>query len=341
MTEVRNRVSGLASPGDSAADKQRRLGDLLDRQGRAQSHLTHLEGVRDRLKEKCTASEEAVVEQEALLVDLADQVREAKLATKTPPESDDGSAESAVDSDLKSRADDDMADEAEEPLLPTDYGAVHTQGNMRRMVAKAKSAPFIANNMDQTREFWDNLTPESHELLTQCMKAEQAARPQDTPVGNDPAPRDAEGWVLVSGKKESRLAQLGSSHKSTKDKVISFDKCCARSLVSGKGQSSPKLSFSGSRPCVSAQSAPGPFVEVAGSPLPELVKEAFSDPDFQRQVRGLEAMLRVRERSCRIPSCGSRTPTVTVTLQMVLKAFALRLESVVSTPEVWRLSRRE
>ena len=33
MTEVRNRVSGLASPGDSAADKQRRSGDLLDRQG--------------------------------------------------------------------------------------------------------------------------------------------------------------------------------------------------------------------------------------------------------------------------------------------------------------------
>ena len=28
MTEVRNRVSGLASPGDSAADKQRRSGDL-------------------------------------------------------------------------------------------------------------------------------------------------------------------------------------------------------------------------------------------------------------------------------------------------------------------------
>ena len=54
MTEVRNRVSGLASPGDSAADKQRRLGDLLDRQGRAQSHLTHLEKVRDRLQEKYT-----------------------------------------------------------------------------------------------------------------------------------------------------------------------------------------------------------------------------------------------------------------------------------------------
>ena len=40
MTEVRNRVSGFASPGDSAEDKQRWLGDLLDRQGRAQSNLT-------------------------------------------------------------------------------------------------------------------------------------------------------------------------------------------------------------------------------------------------------------------------------------------------------------
>ena len=152
MTEVRNRVSGLASPGDSAADKQRKLRDLLDRQGRAQSHLTHLEGVRDRLKEKYTASEEAVVKQESLLVDLADQVRKAKLPTKTPPESDNG-AESAVDFDLKSRSDDDMAEEAEEPLFPTKYEAENTQGNKGRMVAKATSAPFIANNMDQTREF--------------------------------------------------------------------------------------------------------------------------------------------------------------------------------------------
>ena len=76
------------------------------------------------------------MKQEALLVDLADQVREAKLATKTPLASDNGGAESAVDSDLKSRADDSMA---EEP----------------RGANKAKSAPFNANNMDQTREFWD------------------------------------------------------------------------------------------------------------------------------------------------------------------------------------------
>ena len=89
----------------------------------------------------------------------------------------------------------------------------------------------------------------------------------------------------------------------SKIKDKSFGKFCARSLVFGQGQSSPKLSFSGSRSCVSAQSAPGPFVEVAGSSLPELVKEAFSDPVFQRQVRGLEAMLCVRERSCWKPSC--------------------------------------
>ena len=88
---------------------------------------------------------------------------------------------------------------------------------------------------------------------------------------------------------DTGLSELGSSHKSIKDKDISFGKFCVRSLV-------------GSRSCVSAQSAPGPFVDVAGSSLPELVKEAFSDPDFQRQVRGLEAMLRVRESLCRKPS---------------------------------------
>ena len=80
---------------------------------------------------------------------------------------------------------------------------------------------------------------------------------------------------------------------------MSVGKFCARSLFSGKEQTFffrfPVLRFT--------QGAPGPFVEVAGSSLPELVKEAFSDPDFQRQVRGLEAMLRVRERSCRKPSC--------------------------------------
>ena len=76
-----------------------------------------------------------------------------------------------------------MAEEAEKPLFHTEFEAEHTQGSKRRMVAKAKSAPFISNNMDQTREFWDNLTPESRELLTQCMQAEQAARSQDTPVG--------------------------------------------------------------------------------------------------------------------------------------------------------------
>ena len=80
------------------------------------------------------------MKQEALFVDLADQVREAKLSTKTLPESANGGAESAVDSDLKSRVDEDTAEEAEEPLFPSDYGGQQTQGNKRRMVAKAKSA---------------------------------------------------------------------------------------------------------------------------------------------------------------------------------------------------------
>ena len=36
----------------------------------------------------------------------------------------------------------------------------------------------------------------------------------------------------------------------------------------------------------------------------ELVKEAFSDPSFLQQVRGLEAMLRVRERAVAHPDAG-------------------------------------
>ena len=56
MTEVRNRVSGLPSPGDPAADKQRKLGDLLDRHCRALSHLIHLQGVRDKRREQLTAA---------------------------------------------------------------------------------------------------------------------------------------------------------------------------------------------------------------------------------------------------------------------------------------------
>ena len=140
--------------------------------------------MRDKRREQLTASEEAVLKQEALLVDLTDQVREAKLATNTPPESDNGGAKSAVDSDLKSRADDDMAEEPEEPLFPTSWDSETTQRNKRRMVAKAKSAPSIANNMDQTREFCDNLTSESRDLLQQCMQADRAARSQETPVGS-------------------------------------------------------------------------------------------------------------------------------------------------------------
>ena len=177
---------------------------------------------------------------------------------------------------------------------------------------------------------------ESRELLTQCTQAEQAARSQDTPVGFGPARGDAEGWILVSREKKSRLAQLGSSHKSVKDKDISFGKFCARSLVFGKGQRSPKLPFTGSRSCVSAQSAPGPFVEAAGSPLPELVKEAFSDPDFQRQVCSAYVNAHVGT----LPVVLRKMPMVIVMLHLVLKAVALLLESVVSLLEVWRLSTR-
>ena len=41
---------------------------------------------------------------------------------------------------------------------------------------------------------------------------------------------------------------------------------------------------------------------MAGSSLPELVREAFSDPVFQRHVGGLEAMLRVREGGVSAPA---------------------------------------
>ena len=99
------------------------------------------------------------------------------------------------------------------------------------------------------------------------------------PWGDDPAPGDTEGWVLVSRKNKSRLAQLGSSHQSTRDKDISFGKFCARYLISGMGQSSPKLFwFPGL--CVSAQSAPGLFVNVTGSALPVAACDPLVEEEF-------------------------------------------------------------
>ena len=114
MDEVRNRVSGLAFPVDSAADKQWKLGDLLDRQTKAQRQLVHLQCVRDKRVEQLSAAEETLAKQEAYIVELTEQVRVAKLATKTPPESEVG-VESAVDSDLKSHADESMAVEGLNP----------------------------------------------------------------------------------------------------------------------------------------------------------------------------------------------------------------------------------
>ena len=53
-------------------------------------------------------------------------------------DSENGGAEFVVDSDLKSQAGESMADEPNALLFPPEYEAEHTQGNKRRMVAKAK-----------------------------------------------------------------------------------------------------------------------------------------------------------------------------------------------------------
>ena len=183
MDEVRNRVSGLAPPADSAADKQRKLGDLLDRQTKAQRQLVHLQGIRDKRVEQLSVAEETLAKQEAYIVELTEQVRVAKLATKTPPESEVG-AESSVDSDLKSHADESMAGEQEDPVFPPEFNDEPTQGKKRKMVAKAKAAPFIAKNFGQTREFWDKLNSESQQWLIECMQADQQSAPsQVTPEG--------------------------------------------------------------------------------------------------------------------------------------------------------------
>ena len=160
VTEVRDRVSGLASLADSAVDEQWRFGVLLDRHSMVQSHLLHFREVRDKWRQQLPAAEEAVAKQETAIVDLAEQVRVGKLATKTPPESENGGAESVVDSDLKSQADESMADEPDVPPFLPEYEAEQTQRKKRIMVAKAKAAPFVAQDLDQAREFWNKLNRE-------------------------------------------------------------------------------------------------------------------------------------------------------------------------------------
>ena len=89
-------------------------------------------------------------------------------------------------------------------------------------------------------------------------------------------------------------------------------------FFSDKGQSSPKCVFSGSQSGVSAQSAPGSFVEAAGSVLSGqalatkhkeqnvLFQSCLADdPLFAKQVRSLELMLRVRDRLSGSSSPGS------------------------------------
>ena len=124
---------------DSAADKQRKLGDLLDRQTKSQRQLVHLQSVRDKRVEQLSAAEETLAKQEAYIVELTEQVRVAKLATKTPPESEVG-AESSADSDLKSHADESMAGEQEDTVYPPEYVEEHTQGKKRKMGCQGQSS---------------------------------------------------------------------------------------------------------------------------------------------------------------------------------------------------------
>ena len=77
-----------------------------------------------------------------------------------------------------------MAGEQDETVFPPEFHEEHTQGKKRKMVAKAKAAPFIAKNLGQTREFWDKLNSESREWLRECMQADQqSALSQGTPEG--------------------------------------------------------------------------------------------------------------------------------------------------------------
>ena len=50
-----------------------------------------------------------------------------------------------------------------------------TQGKKRKMVAKAKAAPFIAKNFGQTREFWDKLNSESQQWLRRVYASRSAS----------------------------------------------------------------------------------------------------------------------------------------------------------------------
>ena len=84
---------------------------------RPRGSLLHLQSVRDKRVEQLSAAEETLAKQEAYIVELTEQVRVAKLATKTPPESEVG-AESSADSDLKSHADESMAGEQDDAVLP-------------------------------------------------------------------------------------------------------------------------------------------------------------------------------------------------------------------------------
>ena len=120
---------------------------------------------------------------------------------------------------------------------------------------------------------------------------------------------DSEGWVLVSRKMKCRSALLSSSHKPLQENKKRLVLSCARSLFSDKGQSSPPCVLFSSRSGVSAQSAPGSFVKAAGSMLSGealaikhkeqnvLFQSCLADdPNFAKQVRSLELMLRVRDR---------------------------------------------
>ena len=115
-----------------------------------------------------------MVQQKTAIVDLAGQVRVAELATKSPSESEVGGAESVVDSDLKSQADESMAGETNEPQFPPEYEADHTQGNNG---GQSQNCSVCRARLGRNK-----LKPACRDWIRECAQEEQFALSQATPV---------------------------------------------------------------------------------------------------------------------------------------------------------------
>ena len=103
MTEVRDRVSGLASLEDTAADKQRKL-DQICWINIARSNRTYTIFGRCVTSggNNCLAAEEAVAKQETAIVDLAERASCGQnWLPRLLQSAENGGAEFVMDSDLK------------------------------------------------------------------------------------------------------------------------------------------------------------------------------------------------------------------------------------------------